>query len=157
MFVNRRINGSPRFTRWAFASFLCLLCVAGAAAQDTFSKTKVMRLLKEQGFTGVLSGKITLSYLGNLNCNSAKYFVYNYEWEGPHRGQNAVHFIDRLILISTNGEYAGHYVVEDPPTSVGPSTIRFNYSNDAGNEIACDAKGLPKTVILDGSQSDLEK
>jgi hypothetical protein len=136
---------------------LCLSCGMEASPTKAYSKQEAQRILEKQGFSGVFTGKVTLTYLGNLSCNNAELGVYNYEWEGPHKNGNAVHFIERLIFISTQGRYEGHYVVEDPPSRIGPLAVFFDYLKGSGNEITCESNGLPKRVVLNDSEHVLER
>lgn len=136
-------------------SLMAMLLAITSSAQklDTKSLTDI---LSKQGFTGLLQGKITFKFLGNMQCGSAALGVYYYTWEETNPPGRAIHFSQRLIFIEKS-KYLGQYVIADRPTLVKRDSLRFPYSKEDGNTIQCDQEGSPESVHLGGGDIPLER
>jgi hypothetical protein len=120
------------------------------------SKSALIRILREQGFTGALSGDIHFTPLGTLHCPASEYRVIYFEWYGPanpgsHRAQY------RLLFLEGGKRYVGSYVIRDKPVSVGQGTILFGYDKASGNVIGCSDIGTGESAQLDGGGATFEK
>jgi hypothetical protein len=127
---------------------LAMMLSLGSSAQQLDTKS-LKDILSQQGFTGLLQGKVTFKYLGNMKCNSVALRAYYYTWEETNPPGRAVHASYRLIFIEKR-DYVGQYVVSDRPFLVKPDMLRFQVSEEDRNSLRCDPNGLPKSLILDG-------
>ncbi|MDR3753887.1 MAG: hypothetical protein P4K93_09545 [Terracidiphilus sp.] len=136
-------------------SLMAMLLSITSSAQKLDTKS-LREILSKQGFTGLLQGKITFKFLGNMRCSSAALGVYYYTWEETNPPGRAIHFSQRLIFIE-NQSYLGQYVIADRPTLIKADSLRFPYPKDDGNTIQCDQNGLPELVHLGGGDIPLER
>jgi hypothetical protein len=111
---------------------LLLLGWASHASAQAGGRENLKHLLAKQGFSGLLTGDIRLSELGNLACNGKTYRVVYYEWYESHPRGEAIHASFRLLLLDGGTRYVGSYIVEDRPTKVTPISIVFDYPRQAG-------------------------
>ena len=127
---------------------------------DSFSQTdrkhQLIRTLADQGFSGSLAGKISLSELGHLNCGVNAYRTVFYEWEEINPPGKAIHSAQRLIFLAGT-RYVGSYVIEDRPVQITSASILFGYKENLGHAIVCDDIGPGKEVLLDGELHSFSK
>jgi len=109
-------------------------------------------LLTRGGFSGELDASSSFKYVGCYDYEDSALGVYFYEREfGKAR------LTQRLIIISSSGEYLGMYAVPEPPESVVGSNVKFPFPNDYGNHISLKGGVLPRAVFLDGEEFELFK
>jgi hypothetical protein len=138
-----------QFDSWGgVIAILLIIQVATCPAQTTSDKA-LKGLLQEQGFTGQLTGEITFTHLGGIGCSGKHLQVYYYEWEESNPPGRAIHQSKRIIFVDKK-RYLGSYIVEDRPTKIGSDSLRFDYTENLGNEFKCDRDGLPNSVLLNG-------
>lgn len=130
---------------------LLLVLVLPSSGQERDTKS-LKDILSEQGFSGLLQGKITFKLLGDMSCKSKVLQVYYYTWEETNPPGKAIHFSQRLIFIHKN-RYVGQYAVPDGPSLIRPNLLRFPDSKE--DSVNCDETGLPKSITLDGESSEL--
>ena len=106
--------------------------------------------LSRQRFSGELAGNVHVTRLGSLVCSGKNLQVLYYEWEESHPPGAAIHAQYRILFMDAGSHYLGSYVVEDRPTKVGPTSIRFGYPERLENSIGCNKQGLPSRVLLNG-------
>jgi hypothetical protein len=127
------------------------MCMARAQ-----SKHALVRILRQQGFTGALTGDIHFIALGTLHCTESNFEVVYFEWYGPanpgsHRAQY------RMIFLEGGNRYVGSYVIRDRPVSMRDDSILFGYGQPSGNVITCAEIGAEKHVLLDGGWEPFQK
>jgi|ERR1700722_19340805 hypothetical protein len=133
-----------------------LLAGAGCVARAQ-SKPALVRILREQGFSGALTGDIHFTPLGALYCAKSSFQVIHFEWYGPanpgsHRAQY------RIIFLENGNRYVGSLIVEgDTPVSVKHNSVRFGYDQTSGNTMTCADIGSTKKVLLDGDWESIFK
>lgn len=136
-----------------FALFLVgATCMARAQC-----KSALIRILREQGFTGALTGDIHFTSLGSLHCAEGNFQVVRFEWYGPaHPGSHRAAY--RVIFLEGRNRYVGSLDIEgDTAVSVKQNSVRFNYDYASGNAIACAEIGPGKQVLLDGGSESFYK
>jgi hypothetical protein len=134
-----------------------LLCGTLFAQSKHGMEWGLKKSLEWQGFSGQLSGNVHFTHLGELGCNAKKFRVLYYTWEETNPPGKAIHAQNRIVLLGDDGNYAGSYIVDDRPAKALPNALVFGYEDKLGNEIQCNAHGLPKNVLLDGELRDLIK
>lgn len=113
------------------------------------SKAELVRILRQQGFTGALTGDIHFTPLGTLNCAESNFRVVYFEWSGPaHPGSHRAQY--RVIFLEGGNRYVGSYAITDRPVSVSHNSVLFSYDQTSGNAITCAEIGPEKHVLLDG-------
>lgn len=143
---------------YIFFLLLVLVPLQLLAANDPpFSVSYLKRLLKKQGFDGALTGDVTFTYLGDIACGKEEYHAYYFVWTQTRPRGVDPHGQQRIVLVGSSERYAGSYVIADPPTSIEHNSILFPYDTKDGNEIRCDADGLPRQAHLDGDFIPIEK
>ena len=139
---------------------LCCLLLLGASisAQAPPTSTRTLRrLLAQQGFSGVLEGRIAIKRLGILECGSRPVEVFYYSWEESNPPGKAIHAAYRIIFLENGHRYLGQYKVQDPPTKITRTTIIFNYPAGDGNTIECEGDSLPQEATLNGETDGFGK
>jgi hypothetical protein len=120
--------------------------VSTARAQ---SNAELIRILRQQGFTGALAGDIHFTPLGILKCAESNFRVIYFERYGPaHPGSHRAQY--RVIFLEAGNRYVGSYVITDRPLSVSHNSVLFSYDQTSGNAITCAEIGPEKHVVLDG-------
>lgn len=127
------------------------------ASNSPYSLSQLKRILRKQGFDGALTGDVTFTYLGHIRCEKNEYHAYYFVWTQTRLRGVDPHGQQRIILVSNTEQYAGSYVIEDPPRAIEHNAIIFPYDTRDGNEIQCDADGLPREAHLDGDFIPIEK
>jgi hypothetical protein len=100
------------------AMLLVPLSLAGATClARAQSKPALVPILRQQGFTGSLTGDIHFTELGPLHCAESNFRVVYFEWYGPanpgsHRAQY------RILFLEGGDRYVGSYVIRDRPASM---------------------------------------
>ena len=139
------------------ACFVLLFSATILAQQPHTSASSLKHLLAQQGFTGLLEGKVAFSRLGRLDCGTGKLEVFYYSWEESHPPGLAIHASYRVVLLEDGSKYVGSYQVQDRPARSTRTAILFNYPEGDGNTISCDGDSLPQSVVLNGEFEILEK
>jgi arylsulfatase A-like enzyme len=133
-----------------------LLAGAGCMARAQ-SKPALAQILREQGFSGALTGDIHFTPLGTLHCAKSSFQVVRFEWYGPanpgsHRAQY------RIIFLEGGNHYVGSLIVEgDRPVSVKHNSVQFGYDQTSGDTMTCADIGPEKKVLLDGGWESIFK
>jgi hypothetical protein len=141
-----------------FALLLSLAPPGGLAAEKSpISVQHLKSLLRNQGFGGALEGDVSFTYLGEFACGMEEYRVFYFVWTQTRPRGVAMHGQQRLILIGNKEQYAGSYMINDPPTKVEHNAIIFPYPAKDGNEIRCEEGALPEDALLGGGGGNLEK
>jgi hypothetical protein len=133
-----------------------LIIQAVTCAAQKLSDKALKSLLREQGFTGELTGKISFIRLGKIGCGAQDLHTFYYSWLESNSPGLAIHQSQRIIFVE-KGRYLGSYIVEDRPSNISTDALRFNYPEKLGNEIKCDQEGLPKSLVLNGEPEILAK
>jgi hypothetical protein len=125
-----------------------------AGAQN---KSALIRTLREQGFTGALTGDIHFTPLGNLHCAEGNFHVIHFEWFGPaHPGSHRAAY--RIIFLEGGNRYVGSLDIEgDTVVSVKHNSVRFGYDHASENAVACAKTGPEIQVLLDGGSETFYK
>ncbi|HEX8813481.1 MAG TPA: hypothetical protein VF742_15945 [Terracidiphilus sp.] len=135
---------------------LLLSCTLFAQSKHG-NEWNLKKTLAEQGFSGMITGKVHFTRLGDLACNAQKFHAFYYEWEESNPPGKAIHFQARVLLINMRGDYAGSYVIEDRPVRITHNALVFPYEERLGNKIQCDADGWPESVTLNDQGSTFFK
>jgi hypothetical protein len=112
--------------------------------------------LSRQGFSGLLTGKIHLDRLGDLQCGTRAYRVFFYEWEESHPPGEAIHAAYRVTFFDGD-QYIGSYSIGDRPIRTIHESVLFSYPEGLGNRITCTEIGLGKQTVLNGEEKQFFK
>jgi hypothetical protein len=137
----------------ALAVYLLLAGVDCVAQNDHHD---VKKQLSQQGFSGLLKGKVHINELGSLQCGMQSYRVFFWEWEESNTHGNAVHAANRVIFFDRD-RFIGCYSVEDRPIMPIKESVLFSYPEEWGNRIACTDIGPGKRIVLNGEWTSFFK
>jgi len=143
--------------KYMFVPIMFVLFAAFCTSAYCSGSKTIKSALANQGFSGVLTGKIEINELGVIAIGNTQYHIFYYSSEGSKHPGEAIHASYRIILMTGNNMYLGSYIVEDQPTRLTHNSILFGYTEDLGNTIDFDKNGPPKQVLLDGYLLDLAK
>jgi hypothetical protein len=133
------------------AVLMVALMLAGAMCMARAqSKSALVQILRQQGFSGALTGDFHFAPLGTLHCAESNLRVVYFEWYGPaHPGSHRAQY--RVIFLEGGNRYVGSLVIGgDIPVSVKHNLVLFDYDQASGNAITCAEIGPGKQVLLDG-------
>jgi hypothetical protein len=120
------------------------------------SKPALVQILRQQGFTGALTGDIHFTALGPLHCAESNFRVVYFEWYGPaNPGSRRAQY--RIIFLEDGNRYLGSYVIRDSPVSMRHDSILFGNDQTSGSVITCAEIGPEKHVVLDGDWEPFQK
>lgn len=121
-----------------------------------FDRKDLIESLKQGGFSGVINQKAIFNKTGAILVSGNCYEIYIYEYSFKPEGGIAIHFAQRLLIVSGNA-YVGKYDVEDAPARIKGNVIEFNYDEEIGNKIIFEENGPPSKVYLNGETNYLDK
>jgi hypothetical protein len=139
------------------ALLVALTLGRGDCWASTHSKRALIRILREQGFRGALTGDIHFTTVGTLRCTEGEFRVIYFEWYGPanpgsHRAQY------RLLFLKGGNQYVGSYVISGGRVLIRHDSVLFSYDDVTGNVVTCSEIGEGEPAQLnDGGLIPFEK
>jgi hypothetical protein len=137
-------------------TFLSIWAAEYAAASDPRDNSRIVSILRHDGFSSSTDGGMSLQYVGTIRTARNYFWIYFYNHTNIHPAQIA-HGIQKLVMIKDGRRYAGSYLLsgDDPIPAVSGLDVIFALPSAAGNKIHFDEDGAPRHARINGDYSDL--